>query len=173
MMMSADRVIFASSRLCECTTVTVAFPFLFFCMSSRASGFPTIMLRPRTTTCAPLISMSLSRSNRCTPSGVHGTNRWDPQARALRHLPGETHPHLCGDRARARSLLRRCARAAVTEPECRECRDHDLVLRHDRAVLPGLLKPAAPASLSAIPTHGTSCLSNAHTRAKLDCLRPK
>src|SRR5436190_205540 len=71
--MSAERVIAARLRLRECTTVTVAFPFLFFCMSSRASGLPTIMLRPRTTTCAPSITIFVSVSNRCTPSGVHGT----------------------------------------------------------------------------------------------------
>src|SRR6266480_3520624 len=71
---SADRVIFSRLQLRECATVTVAFASLSFCMRRRASGLPTIMLRPRMTTCAPLTSILLPMSKRCTPSGVHGTN---------------------------------------------------------------------------------------------------
>ena len=86
--MSAERVVWARFPLRECTTVTVALPFLFFCISSKASGLPTIMLRPSTTTCAPLISTPVSRSNRCTPSGVHGTNPLGSSSTSLATFSG-------------------------------------------------------------------------------------
>src|SRR5581483_11819427 len=70
---AADGAIWERSRLRECTTVTVALAFCFFCISSRASGLPTIILRPSTTTWAPAICTRLSTSKRCTPRGVHGT----------------------------------------------------------------------------------------------------
>ena len=54
-------------------SVTVASAPLAFCMRRSASGFPTIILRPRMTTCVPVMSILLSTSNRWTPSGVHGT----------------------------------------------------------------------------------------------------
>ena len=99
MMTSAERVISASFRVRECTTVTVAsFPF---CMRRRASGLPTIMLRPSTTTCAPLIATPLSRSSRKQPSGVQGTKPVDVAERELRDV----------DRVKAVDVFRRIERA--------------------------------------------------------------
>ena len=59
--MSASRIIFSGSLVCECTIVTVASSL----SSSRETGNPTILLRPTTTAFLPFMLMPLrDRSSR-------------------------------------------------------------------------------------------------------------
>src|SRR3972149_5112212 len=49
-------------------------------MSIAASGFPTMLLLPRITTCFPGGSCPLRTRSSWTPAGVAGTNRGDPMS---------------------------------------------------------------------------------------------
>ena len=99
---SAERVISARFRVRECTTVTVAsFPF---CMSRSASGLPTIMLRPSTTTCAPLICDAAFFQQAQTAERRAGDEAGRIAQRELRDVESdEIHRRLSPDRARGRS----------------------------------------------------------------------
>ena len=49
---------------------------------SRASGLPTMSLRPTITTCLPAVGIAASISIRCTPAAVQGMNRGRPCERS-------------------------------------------------------------------------------------------
>ena len=58
----------------EVTMVTVASPPRRDWTRSAAIGLPTMLLRPTTTTSAPLVSTPLRSNSSMTPAGVHDTN---------------------------------------------------------------------------------------------------
>ena len=72
--MSAVFAIAGRSRVAEWHTVTVAFAPSAFCTRRAARGFPTMLLRPRITTCFPPGSFPLRRRISTTPEGVAGAN---------------------------------------------------------------------------------------------------
>ena len=62
--------------------VTVAFSLRR--VSSRPIGRPTVIPRPTTTACAPLIGTSYRRSSSMMPNGVHGSGAGFPSTSAPR-----------------------------------------------------------------------------------------
>ena len=81
MMMSACRVTASRSRVRVWQTDTVALAPSDRCISRLATGFPTILERPRTTTFCPAGSKPDRISICCMPDGVAGMNRGLPAIR--------------------------------------------------------------------------------------------
>ena len=78
--MSARRHCSARSGVRLWQTVTVASS----ARSSRAMGFPTMLLRPTTTQCFPAGEMPYARSRAMIPAGVQGRHNTSMTAEAQR-----------------------------------------------------------------------------------------
>ena len=76
--MSASRVNFAMSGVPVWHNVTVAFVSLR--ASSTATGLPTMLLRPITTACLPLMSIPANSISLMMPWGVHGRKQRSPMS---------------------------------------------------------------------------------------------